>query len=348
MRDDAACMRRAIRLAAKGAGRTSPNPLVGAVIAKDGAVVAAGWHRAHGAAHAEAEALGKAGAMAKGATLYLTLEPCTTCVDATVAAGIARVVAAVRDPDPRTSGKGLRALKAAPITVEEGLLADEAATVNAGYLTRVRKGRPHVTVKLATTLDGRAGIAGRRHLVGKRAQREVHQLRDRSDAVLVGVDTVLADDPQLTVREVKGRDPLRVVVDADARTPVGARVMRAKDPQRTVIFIARDADPRRANRLRDSSVLVATAPRVADGLDLAAVLAWLAGQGVNTVLAEAGPAIASALVAGGLADRLLVYIAPVAGGGGPQALPDLGQAFALGRPMIRKVGDDVAISGDIG
>src|SRR5438445_253056 len=267
-------MRRALRLAARAAGRTSPNPLVGSVVVKDGLVVGEGYHHAAGEPHAEVNALRKAGDAARGATLYTNLEPCAhhgrtrPCVDAIREAGIARVVVAMRDPDPRTDGKGIRGLRAAGVEVEEGLLREEAERLNVGFVSRLKRGRPFVLLKLATTVDGRVAVPGRRYLSGKPALREVHRLRDRTDAVLVGIGTVLADDPALTVREVKGRDPLRVIVDADARTPPTAKVVRAKDPQRTMIFVARDADVRRTNKLREAGVLLVTAPRADGGLDL--------------------------------------------------------------------------------
>src|SRR5437667_935253 len=310
MADDVRHMRRALRLAGRAAGRTSPNPLVGTVVVQDDRVVGEGYHHAAGEPHAEVNALRKAGAAARGGTLYTNLEPCAhtgrtpPCVTAIKQAGVARVVAAMRDPDPRTNGKGFRALRDAGIAVTDGVLAAEAARLNAGFVSRLTRGRPFVLVKLATTVDGRVAVAGRRYLSGKPALKEVHRLRDRFDAVLVGVGTIIADDPALTVREVKGRDPLRVVVDADARTPTNSKVVRAKDPQRTVIFVARDADVRRTNRLRDAGVLLATVPRADGGLDLGAVLRWLGAHGVNTVLSEAGPHVAGTLVRSHLADRL--------------------------------------------
>ena len=346
-------MRRALRLAAKAAGRTSPNPLVGAVIVKDGAIAGEGYHRAAGEAHAEVVALRAAGDRARGATLYTTLEPCAhqgrtpPCVDAVREAGVARVVAAMRDPDPRTDGKGFRALRGASIELTHGVLEEEARRLNEGFVSRLVRGRPFVLVKLATTLDGRVAVKGRRYLSGKVALREVHRLRDRYDAVLVGIGTVLADDPALTVREVRGRDPLRVIVDTDARTPATAKVVRAKDPQRTVICVARDADARRVHRLRQAGVLVTTLPRAESGLDLAALMRWLADQGVNTVLCEAGPTVAGALVAHGLADRLMLIAAPMAGGGGPVALDGIGTTVALRALRVRRLGEDVAIEGDV-
>lgn len=351
--DDVRFMRRALRLAARATGRTSPNPLVGAVLVRHGEIVGEGHHRAAGDPHAEVVALDAAGAGARGATLYTTLEPCAhqgrtpPCVDAVRAAGVARVVSALRDPDPRTNGKGFRALRAAGIEVEHGMLEDEARRQNEGFISRVVRGRPFVLVKLAMTLDGRVSVAGRRYLSGRPALREVHRLRDRCDAVLVGIGTVLADDPALTVREVKGRDPLRVIVDTDARTPERSKVVRAKDPQRTVIFVARDADVRRVKRLRDAGVLVTSLPRAEGGLDLGAVLRWLALQGVNTVLSEAGPKIAGTLIASRLADRLMLIVAPIAGGGGASALEGVGAPVALRSLRVRRLGDDVAVEGDL-
>jgi diaminohydroxyphosphoribosylaminopyrimidine deaminase/5-amino-6-(5-phosphoribosylamino)uracil reductase len=350
--EDEKYMRRALRLAARAAGRTSPNPMVGAIVVRGDKIVGEGYHRAAGEPHAEVIALTKAGEAARGATLYTTLEPCAhhgrtpPCVDAIVKAGVRRVVAAMRDPDPRTDGKGFRQLKASGVEVEQGIMETEALRLNEGFVSRVRRGRPFVLVKLATTLDGRVTARGRRYLVGKRALREVHRLRDRSDAVLVGIGTILADDPQLTVRDVIGRDPLRVIVDTDARTPPSSKVVRAKDPQRTVLFVARDADTRRTNKLREAGVLLTTLPRSDGGLDLGAAMRWLGEHGVNTVLSEAGPHVAGALVRAGLADRLMIITAPIAGGDGPPALSGVADIAELKNTRVRRFGEDVAIEGD--
>jgi diaminohydroxyphosphoribosylaminopyrimidine deaminase/5-amino-6-(5-phosphoribosylamino)uracil reductase len=350
---DTTYMRRALRLAARGAGRTSPNPVVGAVVVRDGELIGEGYHHAAGEPHAEVNALRKAGTAARGATLFTNLEPCAhqggtpPCVDAIRDAGIARVVVAMRDPDPRTDGKGIRGLRAAGIQVEEGLLREEAERVNAGFVSRLKRGRPFVLLKVATTVDGRIAVAGRRDLSTKPALREVHRLRDRTDAVLIGIGTVLADDPTLTVREVKGRDPLRVIVDADACTPPTAKVVRARDPQRTVVFIARDADVRRTNKLREAGVSIVTAPRADGGLDLGAVLRWLANHGVNTVMSEAGPDVNGALMRGGLADRVLFLLSPVAGGDGPPTLEGVTKVSELRDVRIRKLGADIALEGNL-
>jgi diaminohydroxyphosphoribosylaminopyrimidine deaminase/5-amino-6-(5-phosphoribosylamino)uracil reductase len=350
--DDERWMRRALRLAARGAGRTSPNPMVGAVVVKDGEAAGEGFHPRAGEAHGEIVALERAGDRARGATLYLNLEPCShqgrtpPCVPRVVAAGVRRVVAAMRDPDPRVDGRGFRELRAASIELETGVLEDEARRLNEGFVSRVTRGRPFVLLKLATTVDGRVAVEGRRYLSGKAALREVHRLRDRYDAVMVGVGTVLADDPELTVREVKGRDPLRVVLDAEARTPVAARVVRAGDPQRTIVFVARDADQRRVKRLRDAGVPLATLPRSAEGLDVAAGLRWLADHGVNTVLSEGGPHVATSLLRAGLVDRLQLIVAPVAGGAGPHALDGVGP-LDLRSVRARRLGSDVVLEAEV-
>ncbi|MEX2046510.1 MAG: bifunctional diaminohydroxyphosphoribosylaminopyrimidine deaminase/5-amino-6-(5-phosphoribosylamino)uracil reductase RibD [Chloroflexota bacterium] len=350
--EDEKWMRRALRLAARGVGRTSPNPMVGAVVVKDGIAVAEGFHRRAGEPHGESEALRRAGAAARGATLYLNLEPCAhhgrtpPCIDAVVRLGVGRVVAAMRDPDPRTLGKGFRALRAAGIEVETGVLEAEARRLNEGFISRVERGRPFVTLKLATTLDGRVAVDGRRYLSGKAALKEVHRMRDRLDAVMIGVGTVLADDPELTVREIRGRDPLRVVLDTEARTPPTAKVVRAGDPQHTIVFVARDADQRRVKRLRDAGVPIATLPRSGEGLDIAAGLRWLAGHGVNTVLSEGGPRVAASLLREGLADRLLFLVAPIAGGKGPHALEEVAPV-ELRSFRVRRAGPDVMIEADL-
>lgn len=324
--------------------------MVGAVVVHGDRIVGEGWHHAAGGPHAEAVALRAAGPLAKGATLVVTLEPCAhhgqtpPCTDAVREAGITRVVAAMRDPFPKVDGRGFRTLRAAGIEVEHGVLEAEALRLNEGFVKRIEEGRPFVLLKLALTIDGHTAIPGRRYLSGKPAQRVVHRLRDRMDAVLIGVGTVLADDPQLTVREVRGRDPLRVIVDTEARTPPTARVIRAADPQRTMVLVARDADTRRVNRLRQAGVLVVSIPRTEGGLDLARALRWLGEQGVNTVLSEAGPRVAAALVRGRLADRAMFIVSPLVGGDGPR-LEGIPEPRALRDAVSRRLGEDVVFEG---
>ncbi|GAC1456641.1 MAG: bifunctional diaminohydroxyphosphoribosylaminopyrimidine deaminase/5-amino-6-(5-phosphoribosylamino)uracil reductase RibD [Candidatus Limnocylindrales bacterium] len=352
---DSRFMRRALSLAARGAGHTSPNPMVGAVIVADGRIVGEGYHRALGSPHAEVDALRHAGAAARNATLYVTLEPCAhqgrtaPCAQAVIAAGVTRVVAAIGDPDPRTNGRGFAALRAAGVELEEGVLAGEAERLSEGFLMRVRKGRPFVVLKLAMTTDGRVTVPGRRYLVDQPAIRFVHRLRARSDAVMVGIGTVLADDPELTVRAVRGRDPLRVVLDTDARTPVASKIVRRRDPERTVVVVADDADPDRVLALSATGVDVVRTARGDDGrVDAGAALRHLAGRGVNNVLSEGGPRVATALLRRSLADRLLLIIAPLLGGSGPRAFGDIDPMLDLDDLTIRRLGRDLAISAELG
>jgi len=247
------------------------------------------------------------------------------------------------------NGRGFDTLRAAGIQVEDGVLAREAEQLNEGYLTRVRQGRPFVTLKLALTLDGRVGVPGRRYLVDQPALRFVHRLRARIDAVMVGIGTVLVDDPELTVRAVRGRDPLRVILDSDARTPVASRVVRRRDPERTVIFAGEDADPGRVAALSATGVDVVRVPRGADGhVDAAAALRHLAGRGVNSVLSEGGPRVGTALLRQALADRLLLIVTPLIGGTGPRGFGDLEPLQELRHLAVRRLGRDLAITAELG
>ncbi|MFI6966993.1 bifunctional diaminohydroxyphosphoribosylaminopyrimidine deaminase/5-amino-6-(5-phosphoribosylamino)uracil reductase RibD [Streptomyces sp. NPDC050255] len=351
---DTTAMRRAITLAARGLGSTSPNPVVGCVVLDaTGHPVGEGFHQRAGGPHAEIHALRAAGEKARGGTAYVTLEPCNhtgrtgPCAQALVQAGIARVVYAVGDPNPQATG-GADTLRAAGIKAEQGLLAEEAEAVNAAWLTSVRLGRPHVTWKYAATLDGRiaAADATSRWITSVESRADVHRLRAEADAVVVGSGTARTDDPQLGVRGIDGAvQPLRVVVDT-AATAVrpGARVLDASAP--TVVAVADDAD---ARHLPDEAVL--RLPRAAGGpgLDLSALLAALHGRGVRSVLLEGGPTLAGAFVAAGLVDRVVGYLAPVLLGAGPAALADAGistitQALRLDVTETVRIGPDLRIT----
>lgn len=308
---DHAMMARALRLAERGLYTTMPNPRVGCVIAQGERVVGEGWHRRTGEPHAEVFALREAGDAARGATAYVTLEPCAhhgrtpPCADALIAAGVARVVAAIEDPFPAVAGTGLARLRDAGVAVEHGVLADAARELNRGFLSRVQRGRPWVRVKLAMSLDGRTALANgaSKWITGEAARADVQRWRARSSAILTGVGTVLADDPQLTVRLPDGIDfspPLRVVLDRAARTPAAARVRDASAP--TLIVHGRGASVPGVETL----AVAATAGR----LDLDATLRALAQRGLNEVQVEAGPTLSGALVAAGLVDELLLYVAP--------------------------------------
>ena len=329
-------MRRALVLAARGAATVKPNPVVGAVVLDEhGQVAGEGWHERAGGPHAEVRALQAAGERARGASVVVTLEPCNAtgrtgpCTVALLHAGVRRVVYAVDDPTPAASG-GARHLRAAGVDVEGAVLADEAERVNERWLTVARLGRPHVTWKYAATLDGRVAAAdgSSRWITGPQARADGHRLRALADAVLVGVGTVLTDDPHLTARSPAGAlvaaQPLRVVADTEGRTPAAARV---RD----------DAAP----------TWVATAGELGRGLDsrldLAALLKELLARDVHAVLVEGGPTLAAGLLRAGLVDRVVGYVAPVLLGAGPAALGDVGAGTIDAAPRLEL--DDVQVFG---
>lgn len=335
-------MRRAVHLAERGRAGALPNPVVGCVVLDDeGRILGEGWHEAAGGPHAEVVALRDSGARARGATAVVTLEPCNhtgrtgPCSAALLAAGVARVVVGVPDPSPLAGG-GAAALRAAGVAVEVGVLADEAEAVNEPWLTAVRRRRPFVTWKVATTLDGRVAAADgtSRWITGEAARVDVHRLRAEVDCVLVGVGTVLVDDPSLTVRTPSGepvsRQPLRVVADSTGRTPRRARV-----------------------RDTAAETWVATAEEVGRGqdghLDLPALLDELFRRDRRHVLLEGGPRLAGAMWRGRLVDRVLAYVAPALLGAGPSALENAGittiaDAARLRLEDVTRVGDDVRLT----
>ena len=352
---ETAAMQRALVLAAGAVGRTNPNPAVGAVVlSADGEVVGEGCTQEVGGAHAEVMALADAGAAASGGTLVVTLEPCRhvgrtgPCTDAIVAAGIRRVVFAQGDPSGDAAG-GAEALRTHDVDVEPGLLADEARTTLGPWLTAVRRRRPHVTWKFAATLDGRTAAADgtSRWITGPDARRDVHRLRAASDAVVVGVGTVLADDPQLTVRDESTlRQPMRVVVDGAARTPLSARVLDEAAP--TLVAVGNDADPDRVKALRSSPADVVELPRRDGRLDLAALLAELFERDGLLLLLEGGATLAGSFVRDRLVDRVVGYYAPALLGAGPPVLgaagvSTIGEAVRLEIDDVAMVGADVKI-----
>lgn len=351
-------MRAALALAARGLGNTWPNPAVGCVIvAADGQVVGRGWTQPGGRPHAETEALKRAGAAARGATAYVTLEPCChwgrtpPCTDAMIAAGVARVVVALRDPDPRVDGEGFSRLRGAGIAVEEGLLAEEAAAMNAGFIKRLRLGLPLVTLKLATTLDGRIATATKesRWITGPESRRAAHALRARHDAILVGSGTVLDDDPDLTCR-LPGGVPIpapRVVADARLRIPPGARLVRTAREVPTLVATTPGHPDSALAPLREAGVEILELPPGPGGLSMHGILTALAARGITRVLAEGGSGIAASLLREELADRLAWFHAPlVIGDDGIPAsyalpLPELAKAPKFRRVAHRTIGADV-------
>ncbi len=360
--DDTVYMARALRLAERGLCTTAPNPRVGCVLVKNGAVVGEGWHERAGEPHAEINALQQAGAQAAGATAYVTLEPCchhgrtAPCTDALIAAGVGRVVAAMEDPNPAVAGKGLAALQTAGIDSASGLLAVAAEQLNAGFVMRMRQGRPWLRCKLAMSLDGRTAMASgeSRWITGDAARRDVHRLRARSDAIMTGIGTVLADDPSLTVRlddmNDGFRQPLRVILDSRLRTPPDAKLL---DLPGETLLVTGAADADSEARLTRSGIRIATVPMQSGQLDLTAVMQHLGSIEINEVHLEAGATLCGALLQAGLVDELVIYMAPHLMGDAARglfALPGLeqmAQRVKLSISHIRAVGDDWRITATV-
>ncbi|MGW7454882.1 bifunctional diaminohydroxyphosphoribosylaminopyrimidine deaminase/5-amino-6-(5-phosphoribosylamino)uracil reductase RibD [Streptomyces sp. NPDC054787] len=344
-------MSRAVELAARGLGSTSPNPVVGCVITDaTGTVVGEGWHERAGGPHAEVHALRAAGEAARGATAYVTLEPCNhtgrtgPCAQALIAAGITRVVYAVSDPDPRAGG-GAATLRAAGITTESGLLADEAEAGNAAWLTSVRLGRPYVTWKYAATLDGRSAAAdgSSRWITSAQSRADVHRLRAEADAVLVGGGTLRQDDPHLAVRDIEGAtQPLRIALDTYATILPTARILDDAAP--TLIVVGEDADTRHL-----PGVEVLRLPLHGGRIGVHDLLTHLYARGVRSLFLEGGPTLAGAFLEGGAVDRVIGYLAPALLGAGPAALADAGvtnisHAVRLDITEAVRIGPDLRIT----
>lgn len=355
--DDPQHLRRALTLAARARGRTAPNPMVGAVVVADGRVVGEGWHPRAGEPHAEVFALRHAGEAARGATLYVTLEPCChygrtpPCTEAVLAAGIRRVVVAMSDPFPKVAGGGLARLRAAGLEVECGLLEAEARDLNRAYLRAVQTGLPWVTLKMAMTLDGktatRAGDS--RWITGERARAYVHRLRDWNDAVMVGIGTARADDPQLTARLRGARNPLRVVIDPRGELSLESHLVRHAAEIPTLVAVADGTD---AAPLRERGVSVEELSQRGRWLDLDALLRRLVARGVHSVLCEGGSGLGASLLEAGLVDEVAWFIAPKLVGGreAPGAVAGTGvermaEAWTLENVRYRRFGEDMAVFG---
>jgi diaminohydroxyphosphoribosylaminopyrimidine deaminase/5-amino-6-(5-phosphoribosylamino)uracil reductase len=354
-------MARAVQLARRAVGRTSPTPPVGAVVVRGGRVVGEGWTRPAGGPHAEVVALRAAGKAARGATLYVTLEPCShfgrtpPCARAVIDAGIRRVVAAVGDPNPRVRGRGLRALRAAGIAVDVGIGGREAGEVSEWFRHFVVRRRPYVLLKLALSIDGRIATASgeSRWVSGPVARRWVHALRNRVDAVMVGAGTVLADDPRLTCRLRGGRDPLRVVVDGRLRVPPGATIFRQRSQASTLVVTsaASAAAPRR--RLERAGAELLVLPGRGGRVRIASILEALAARGVVSVLIEGGADLAAAVLRERAVDRALIVAAPLLiGADGRPAIAALGvrglpDAPRLANPRVSRLGADVLWDGAV-
>lgn len=350
---DHAFMARALQLARKGLFTTTPNPRVGCVLVRDGTVVGEGWHARAGEAHAEIHALAAAGQQARGATAYVTLEPCShhgrtpPCADALIESGVARVVAAMRDPNPQVGGNGLEKLRAAGIAFENGLMEAEARELNIGFVSRMERGRPWVRLKLAASLDGKTALNNGKSqwITGPDARRDGHAFRARACAILTGAGTVRDDDPRLTVRDIDtDRQPLRVVVDSHLETPSTARILEGGN----TLVAAASEDAARTAALRAAGAEVVALPNPQGKVDLPRLLQALARRGVNELHVEAGHKLNGSLLREGLVDELLIYFAPTILGSGREMFPlpeltDLAGRRDLKIVDLRRVGADIRI-----
>lgn len=315
-------MQLALTLGRRGLGNTWPNPAVGAVVVKDGIVLGRGWTQPGGRPHAETEALRRAGGQARGATLYVTLEPCShhgrtpPCADAIVAAGIARVVSALGDPNPKVAGDGYARLRAAGILVLDGVCAEEALRDHAGHIRRIRDHRPHVMLKLAVSADGKAALAGRKpvQITGEVTRARVHLMRAMNDAILVGIGTVLADDPALTCRlpGMSKASPVRVVLDPDLRLPPASQLVKTAQEIPVWACCATDAPSEREALLSDLGVIVVRVARANGTLDLPGVLHALSERGITRLMVEGGPKVAASFLRADLVDEAVLLHGPAA------------------------------------
>lgn len=353
-------MRQALAIAQYATGRTSPNPLVGAVIVKDGRIVGQGWHRQAGTPHAEIHALAQAGELAKDAAIYVTLEPCShhgrtgPCADALIAAGIKKAVVAMTDPNPLVAGNGLHKLRAAGIEVVEGILAAAAAKQNEVFIKWISTGLPFGVLKTAMSLDGKiAAYTGHsKWITGPAARELVHQLRDTYDAILVGIGTVLADNPALTTRLPQGgKNPVRIIVDSLARTPLTANVVTDRQAP-TIIAVGEAAPADRIAALRSQGAEVLVLATTPAGVNLRQLFTVLGERRIASVLIEGGAAINAAALSANLIDKLYAFIAPkiIGGQAAPGPVGGTGaaaadQAFALEDVVTEAVGTDILISG---
>jgi diaminohydroxyphosphoribosylaminopyrimidine deaminase/5-amino-6-(5-phosphoribosylamino)uracil reductase len=341
-------MQLALTLGRRGQGRTWPNPAVGAVVVKDGVIVGRGWTQPGGRPHAEPEALKRAGEAARGATLYVTLEPCShvgkspPCTEAIIAAGIARVVSAIEDPNPEVGGQGHARLRAAGIAVDVGLGALEAARDHAGHFRRIRDKRPHVILKLAVSSDDKIGAAGRKPVAisGEAAKARMHLLRAQSDAILVGIGTVLADDPSLTCRlpGMEARSPVRVVLDRSLRIPATSRLVRsARETPLWVMTSPLSEAPAVAKLGASGAQVIRVAAATRTGLDLPSVLHALSEKGITRLLVEGGARVASSFVSAGLVDEVWLLRGPdQIGADGVPALDALPLTDLTESPMFKR------------
>lgn len=345
-------MARALRLAERGLYSTSPNPRVGCVIVKDGEVVGEGWHQKAGEPHAEIHALMQAGMAAQGATVYVTLEPCShhgrtpPCADALIGTGVARVVAAMQDPNPNVAGNGLARLHKAGIRIDCGLMESEARELNAGFVKRMVLGHPYVRIKTASSLDAKTALSSgvSKWITGDAARLDVHRLRARSCAILTGIGTVLADNPSLNVRGVEtGRQPVKVIVDSSLRTPPDAAILQGA---KTIVACA-SPDPQRAAALEAAGVEILCLPGEQNQVNLHALLSRLAQKGINEVMTEAGPRLNGALLATGLVDEWVQYTAPCLLGSAARPLFELAEPADMSARLNWRLHEQRMVGNDL-
>lgn len=349
-------------LAAKAKGRTSPNPLVGAILVKDGMVVGQGYHTGAGTPHAEIHALNMAGSQAQGATLYVTLEPCChqgrtgPCTEALIQAKVAKVVAAMLDPNPLVAGKGMARLQKAGIVTKVGLLEEQARTLNEVFITYMTQKRPFVLLKAAMSLDGK--IATRtgesQWITGEEARIYGHQLRDCYDAILVGINTVLADNPSLTTRLPgrRGKDPVRIILDTEARTPPKALVLRQDSPASTLVVISAKAPEERVQALKNAGAKILKQELCQGRIDIKALLQDLAAREMTSLLVEGGGQVHASMLAAGVVDKVVWLIAPKLIGGssapgpvGGMGIASLQDAVELKQVSMKRFGADIGVIG---
>ena len=353
-------MKQALKLASKGRRHTSPNPMVGAVVVRDGRVVGTGCHRYLGGSHAEVVAIGKAGGLARGGALFVNLEPCChygrtpPCVFKIVESGIKEVFASIVDPDPRVSGKGLRFLRRHKVRVNVGLLGEEAGRLNEAYITWVTRKRPFVALKVCESLDGRIATSGgqSRGLGSEEEVKFAHALRAKYDAVLVGVGTVLADNPRLTVRNVRGSSPHRIVVDSRLRTPLSSKMLRRDGRERVIVASAEGASKAKVRALQSEGVEVWTLPGRDGMVNLKSLLSRAADQRIQSILVEGGSDVITSFLEGRLVDKIYVAIAPKILGGTTRVswpkdigIRNLDRALRLKEVRVRRLGTDVLVEG---
>lgn len=355
---DRQMMRRALSLARRGAGRTAPNPAVGCVIVKGGVIVGEGWHRKAGTPHAEIHALRQAGEKAQGADVFVTLEPCShhgrtpPCADALIEAGVAQVVAGMVDPNPLVSGRGLIRLSNAGIRVESGVLEEECRRLNESFVKHVTTGRPFVILKSAMTLDGKIATSNgdSKWITDDISRAYVHKLRGMVDAVMVGSGTAVADDPLLTCRVGRGKNPVRIIVDSTLRVPLHAQVVIDRTAH-TIVATTPAADETKAAALRAAGVEILTCRGNVRGIDLSDMLALLGERGIQSILLEGGGTLAGEVLRRRLIDKFLFFYAPKLVGGtgkGPfagEGVEKIAEAVQLDRVTVRRFGTDILVEG---